>query len=559
MRARLGLFAVALWLTACASGTPTPPSAPAPEQAPPVEQPAPAERSEPEARPAPTDMPEAAPPEAALAAAPDAWQLLDLDADRVPGVSAGRAYRELLAGRTPQRNVVVAVIDGGVDTAHVDLRERLWRNEGEIPGNGIDDDGNGYVDDVYGWNFIGGADGQNVDHETLEVTRLHARCLGGEPLPTDRWTCAEIAQAYDERRMEVQQTLQQIDQIDAALQVMVPMLREALGGEEPDAENVTALQPTAPNVQQAKSIFLQLDAAGITPDDLAEAREAYEGLLTYGLDPEFETRHIVGDDFEDGSERIYGNADVMGPDAKHGTHVAGIIGAVRDNGIGIDGLAPVQLMTLRAVPDGDERDKDVANAIRYAVDNGAHIINMSFGKAFSPRKSLVDDAVRYADERGVLMVHAAGNDGEDLETEANFPNRAYEGGGQASNWIEVGAANWSVESLAAPFSNYGRTRVDVFAPGVDILSTVPGGQFEREDGTSMAAPVVTGVAAMLMAYFPDLTASQVRRILLESSVKYLDQTVPQPGSGEPVPFGTLSVSGGVVNAYEAVRMALEIM
>ena len=503
-------------------------------------------------------MPEAAPAEAALAAAPDAWQLLDLDEDRVPGVSATRAYRELLAGRTPQRSVIVAVIDGGVDTAHVDLRERLWRNADETAGNGVDDDGNGYVDDVYGWNFIGGADGQNVEHETLEVTRLHADCLEGEP-STTRWSCPEIAQAYDERRMEVEQTLQQIQQIDAALQVMVPMLREALGGAEPNAENVEALQPTTPNVQQARSVFLQLDAAGITPEDLAEAQESYEGLLTYGLDTEFETRHIVGDDLEDGSERLYGNADVMGPDASHGTHVAGIIGAVRDNGIGIDGIAPVQLMTLRAVPDGDERDKDVANAIRYAVDNGAHIINMSFGKAFSPRKSLVDEAVRYADERGVLMIHAAGNDGEDLETETNFPNRAYEGGGQASNWIEVGAANWSVESLAAQFSNYGRTRVDVFAPGVDILSTVPGSEFEREDGTSMAAPVVSGVAAMLMAYFPDLSAPEVRRIILDSSVKYVDQTVPQPGSGEPVPFGVLSVTGGVVNAYEAVRRALEIM
>jgi subtilisin family serine protease len=250
----------------------------------------------------------------------------------------------------------------------------------------------------------------------------------------------------------------------------------------------------------------------------------------------------------------------MGPDASHGTHVAGIIGAVRGNGIGIDGIAAdVRLMTLRAVPDGDERDKDVANAIRYAVDNGAHVINMSFGKGFSPRKSLVDDAVRYADERGVLMVHAAGNDGEDLETEASFPTAEYDDGGRAENWIEVGAANWDVESLAAPFSNFGRTRVDVFAPGVAILSSVPGDEFEREDGTSMAAPVVTGVAALLLAYFPNLTAADVRSILLESATPHGDRTVPQPGSGAPVPFGTLSVTGGVVNAYQAVLRALEMM
>jgi subtilisin family serine protease len=250
----------------------------------------------------------------------------------------------------------------------------------------------------------------------------------------------------------------------------------------------------------------------------------------------------------------------MGPDASHGTHVTGIIGAARGNGIGMDGVASsVQIMTVRTVPDGDERDKDVANAIRYAVDNGAQIINMSFGKAYSPRKALVDAAVRYADERGVLMVHAAGNDGEDLEIEASFPTRDYEDGGQAANWIEVGAADWKVAGLAAPFSNYGSTSVDVFAPGVDILSTVPGSEFDREDGTSMAAPVVTGVAALLMAYFPDLTAADVKSILLESSVKHGDRSVPRPGTGEPVPFGTLSVTGGVVNAYEAVRITLERM
>jgi subtilisin family serine protease len=552
MRSRFGLFAILFVLGACASGTATPQPQPAPTTEPPATEPT----------PTPAEAPSAVAPDSAttpaLTRAPDAWQVLDLEADRVPGVSAERAYRELLGDRRPARTIVVAVIDGGVDTAHVDLREVLWRNDGEIAGNGADDDGNGYIDDVYGWNFIGGADGQNVGHETLEVTRLRRGCRDGGAPPSGL-TCEGIDQAFDERRTEVVQTLEQIQQVEAALGFAMPLLREATGGEEPTAENVTAIQSLRPDVQQARNIFLQLDAAGIAPGDLAEAREAYEGLLQYGLDPDFETRHIVGDDIADGSERLYGNADVMGPDASHGTHVAGIIGAVRGNGIGIDGIAAdVRLMTLRAVPDGDERDKDVANAIRYAVDNGAHVINMSFGKGFSPRKSLVDAAVRYADERGVLMVHAAGNDGEDLETEASYPTPEYDDGGRAENWIEVGAANWVVESLAAPFSNFGRTRVDVFAPGVAVLSSVPGDEFEREDGTSMAAPVVTGVAALLLAYFPNLTAADVRRILLESATPHGDRTVPQPGSGAPVPFGALSVTGGVVNAYQAVLRALEM-
>lgn len=567
MRSRAGLLPLALLLGACASGAPNP-AAP-PEPAPATEQPASAA-----GQPAPTaregSQPSSADPGSrtqpadsattpAMTVAPDAWQLLDFDEDRVPGVSAARAYRELLADRRPARTVVVAVIDGGVDTAQVDLRETLWRNDDETPANGVDDDDNGYVDDVWGWNFIGGPDGRNVGHETLEVTRLHAACDEGGAPPAGL-TCEGIDEAYVNRRTETEQTLQQIEQLEAALDFAEPLLRQAVGTDVLTAENVGQIQSLQPPVLQAKNIFLQLDAAGITRADLDEAKEAYEGLVDYGLDPDFRTRDIVGDDFADGSERIYGNRDVMGPDASHGTHVSGIIGAVRGNGIGIDGIASgTRIMTVRAVPDGDERDKDVANAIRYAVDNGADIINMSFGKPFSPRKSLVDDAVRYADEHGVLMIHAAGNDGEDLETASNYPTPVYDDGGRAANWIEVGAANWSVEGLAAPFSNYGQTKVDVFAPGVDILSTYPGDEFRREDGTSMAAPVVTGVAAMLMAYFPDLTASDVKRILLESSTKYADLTVAQPGTGTPVPFGTLSATGGVVNAYQAVRMAMEMM
>jgi subtilisin family serine protease len=279
-------------------------------------------------------------------------------------------------------------------------------------------------------------------------------------------------------------------------------------------------------------------------------------MYDYGLNLSFNPRDIVGDDLDDGSERVYGNADVTGPDASHGTHVAGIIAAERGNGIGIDGIAAgVRLMIVRAIPNGDERDKDVANAIRYAVDEGADIINMSFGKAFSPRKSLVDDAVRYADEHGVLMIHAAGNDGDDIDVVPSFPTRTYEDGGAAADWIEVGAANWDVQSLAATFSNYGQQRVDIFAPGVAILSTVPGNEFDLNDGTSMAAPVVTGVAALLMAYFPDLTAADVKQIVLDSAVRFGDRVVPTPGQGPRVPFGTLSVTGGVVNAYEAVKAA----
>lgn len=529
--------------------------------------------------PSPATPPPAAPPvtsPAAVAAAPIAeaprdWQLLDAGADRIPGTSARRAERELLAGRRPGRTVVVAVIDGGIDTAHVDLKGNLWRNPREVAGNARDDDGNGYVDDTFGWNFLGGANGDNVDWDTLELTREHVRCTsasgGGAsaatsgPAATDssRARCADIAEKFQAKRQELQAMSQQIEMMDGMYSRVARVLGSLIPAESLTVERVTALKPGADSVRAARDLFLRMAASGITGQVLKDAREDVQGQLEYGLNPDFNPRRIVGDDPRDGTQRLYGNRDVMGPDAKHGSHVAGIIGAVRDNA-GIDGVSgAVQLMMLRAVPNGDEHDKDVANAIRYAVDHGAQIINMSFGKGYSPQKRLVDEAVKYADSKGVLMIHAAGNDGEDLATAESYPTPDYLDGGRATHWLEVGASSWKGGAeLAATFTNYGKERVDLFAPGVDILSTVPGGGYARESGTSMAAPVVSGVAALLMSYFPSLTAADVKQLLLETATRHGDTMVARPGSesGEKVRFGELSRTGGIVNAHAAVKAAL---
>lgn len=570
MNRRIAYPFLALILGACASTGGAPPTSTGPQPASAVEpQPVtPAPAPEPETVPEPeiAAAPETAPaPETAAApeVAPDGWQNLDLDLDGVPGTSTERALAELLADRQPARTVVVAVIDGGVDTAHVDLRDAMWHNPDETPGNDRDDDGNGYVDDVFGWNFIGGADGENVNQDTYELTRLHSRCLAGTN--SDAYDCAELKGEYDELRAETEALSQQVVQIEAALDAIVPALQEAAGTQELTDEVVEGILTTNPRLRQMRDIYLQLSAAGVTTETLPDIKEDITSRGRYGLDTEFDPRDVVGDDYADGEDRMYGNPDVTGPSADHGSHVAGIIAGAR-NGMGNDGIAApnVRIMAVRAVPDGDERDKDVANAIRYAVDEGAQIINMSFGKGFSPRKHLVDEAIRYADEQGVLMIHAAGNDGHDLELEENFPTRVNDDGGRAALWITVGASNWKADSLATSFSNYGQTEVDVFAPGIDILSAAPGDDWVAQQGTSMAAPVVTGVAALLMAYFPELTADDVKEILLTSSVKYADRMVPQPGdpspTGEAGPvarFGDLSVTGGVANAYEAVRLALE--
>ncbi len=518
--------------------------------------------SAPATAPAPSRAPAAA--AAAPKEAPKDWQLLDETADHVPGISVNKAERELLANKQPRRTVIVAVIDNGIDTSHVDLRANLWSNPGEIPGNGKDDDNNGYIDDVRGWDFIGGKDGKFVEHDTFEVTRLYARCGAGGPIPdslpaADKAQCPQISQDFKKKKAEVEESLGRIRELQNLYSNIEVLLRQEAHVDSLTKEIVQGLKPTSPEVRQAQSIYLQLAAADITPKTLRDAKKEYEGQALYSLNPAFNPRGIVGDDYGNLSQRNYGNNDVTAAGAMHGTHVSGIIGAVRGNKEGIDGIAPaVRLIAVRAVPDGDERDKDIANAIRYAVDNGAQVINMSFGKAYSPQKSAVDEAVRYADSKGVLMVHAAGNDGEDAAKHASYPTPVYLSGGRAQNWVEVGATSWHMgDSLVANFSNYGQSQVDVFAPGVDIYSSVPKG-YDKESGTSMASPVVAGLAALIMSYYPQLTAAEVKSIILESSAKYPNLKVIRPGDGgDKVPFSSLSVSGGIVNAYAALKLAEE--
>lgn len=500
-----------------------------------------------------------------LTEAPRDWQLLDEATDHVPGISANRAMRELLAGKSPRQTVLVAIIDNGIDTAQADLRANLWVNPHEVPGNHADDDHNGYADDIHGWNFIGGANGKDVHFDTFEVTREYARCHGlpaasGAPRLTDATYCASIDSAYEKQRKSIESSVQNYQQAETVLKAITPLLQQAAGTDSLTEARVRAIAPSNPQLSQAREIYLELASQGATLGMIEEGLKSLEGQLQNGLNPSYNPRTIVGDNYADPTQHYYGNSDVMGQDAMHGTHVAGIIGAVRGNGIGVDGIAPaVKLMMIRTVPDGDERDKDVANAIRYATDNGAQIISMSFGKGYSPYKQAVDDAVKYADAHGVLMVHAAGNDGANLDTAKNFPTPHYLDGGHPVNWIEVGASSWKGgDSLAAPFSNYSHTMVDVFAPGVDILSTTPGNTYERLSGTSMAAPVVSGLAALILDYYPNLTAADVKQAIVGSVSRY-DQTVARPGDDAgQVAFSQLSKSGGIINAYRALQMAAQI-
>ena len=501
------------------------------------------------------------------------WYLRD-KTPATAGIDVERTYSELLKNRKPTP-VIVAVIDGGIDTTHEDLRRVLWVNPKEIAGNGKDDDKNGYVDDVHGWNFIGGKDGRNVSYETAEVTRLYVKLkpkYDGKERSAFKGTELKDFDLYQKTKAEVEKNQKQYKAQYEGIQQFAGQFTDAVTGLK-QTLNVTKLDTTtlAMVADTAQSAGVKRPAMGILNmlrqqnvgdadkmvGEFAKYIDQLKARAEYHYNPDFATRDIVGDDPENTKDRDYGNADIMGPDANHGTHVAGIIGADRTNNLGIRGIADaVQIMGVRAVPDGDERDKDVANAIRYAVDNGAQIINMSFGKDYSPQREVVEDAERYAMTKGVLLIHAAGNDGKDIDTSSNFPNPRFTDGMLIPNVITVGAsAEPNTSDLIASFSNYGKKNVDVFAPGKDIYSTVPGSKYENNSGTSMASPVVAGVAAVLKSYFPKLTYADIKRIIVQSATPYTTK-VRRPESEDTVDFSTLSQRGGIVNLYDAVKMAM---
>lgn len=430
---------------------------------------------------------------------PRNWFQLDPTADSIAGISLEKAY-ELLKGRK-SKPIIVAVIDNGVDIEHEDLKNVVWTNTKEIAGNGIDDDHNGYIDDIHGWNFRGAKDGTTVENEQLEATRIYS-------MWKNKYDNADVKRLSRSEKKEFD------------------------------------------IYTKAKKEYLEKLKEITNPTDLKFA---------YNLN--YNSSELIGDNPANPNERNYGSPFMkLTPNLSHGTHVAGIIAAQRNNQKGIDGIADNVLIMpiLATTATGDERDKDVANAIRYAVNNGAKVINLSFSKRFSPYKKVVDEAIQYAEKRNVLIVHAAGNDGEDIDIADNYhyPVAIYENGKRATNFITVG---WNRSKfdyrLAHPYSDYGAKNVDIFAPGSDIFSTVPDNSYDFKSASSMATPMVSGVAALLLSYFPTLTIAQVKDIILKSSFKP-ETMVNRPGTKTEVPFRSLSVSGGIVNAYNAVKLAI---
>ncbi len=501
------------------------------------------------------------------------WGGADLMADTIPGMSVNRAYQEIIKNNKGKK-VIVAVLDSGIDIDHEDLRSVIWVNRDEIPNNGKDDDNNGYVDDIHGWNFLGDAVEENMEYTRI-MKRLQSK-YEGKPASSistaDRAEYINYQEAKAEYEKEYNETLQNKNQYEAIKKQLVAAhaaVSSKLGKEDYTNEELRALETKDQQLAQYKAMLLQIqdnvnENIPEALEELDEAIEYYAGRMDTHFNLDLDGRAPVGDDPYDITDIDYGNNKVAGPDpkkedAKHGTHVAGIIAANRENNLGIKGIANnVEIMVLRAVPDGDEYDKDIALGIRYAVDNGAKIINTSFGKYFSPNPEWVEEAIKYAAKNDVLIVNASGNEGINLDQKRVYPNDQTPENPQeiSDNVLSVGALNFDYGSrLVAGFSNYGKLNVDVFAPGTKIWSTTPNNEYEYMQGTSMAAPAVSGVAALIRSFYPKLTAAQVKQIIMDSGVTTDTSVLVGEEGRNTQRFNELSVSGKMVNLYNALILA----
>ena len=507
------------------------------------------------------------------------WYHKDFSTTNVYGVNTNNAYKFLESKGLKPRTVVVGVLDSGVEVDHPGLINNMWKNPNEIPNNGIDDDKNGYVDDIYGWNFIGGKTA-DVDADNLEVTRMvkkYQPIFEGTDSAKNRANQAKMPEEYaiyqkskklyDEKGSEAKQYYHYFSGFNNA----IPSIVKTLNGKTLTKANLAAIKPASQednrNLQILNSLVQDAGNVGKTPKEVEEllrkeiegALKHYESQATKHYNLDFDPRaEIVGDNYDNYNEKHYGNNHYEGPDASHGTHVSGIIAGLPHGDEAQYGVAHkvAKIMTVRAVPDGDERDKDVANAIRYAVDNGAKILNMSFGKAVSPGKKHVWDAMKYAEKKGVLLVKAAGNENQNIGENEYFPTNFMKQSDEkpfVSNMIVVGASTNNSQNLRARFSNYNGKMVDVFAPGQEIYSTVPDAKYEYLQGTSMASPVVAGAAAVLWAYMPSLTPQQIK----EALVKTVNKSTVNANVDSSANFDQISVAGGVIDLYKAAQYAYD--
>lgn len=487
------------------------------------------------------------------------WFNEDYDSKKIYGTSTQKAYNTILKDKKTKKTIVVAIIDSGVDIEHEDLKENIWVNKNEIPNNNIDDDNNGYIDDIHGWNFLGNSKGENINEENYEFLRIYRDYINSEKEQDELFKNVETK--YLAKLKSATEDLKTYTTLSKNISEAQKIIKEGTGRQANDLSSLSTIPNTTKRVAYAKQYLTKIFSLGLTSEVINESKEHFQDLIDYSLNIDFNARELIGDNLNDINDNNYGNNDVAGTVCNHGTGVAGCVAAVRDNNIGINGIASdVKIMVLRAVPMGDEYDKDIALSIRYAVDNGANIINMSFGKDFSPNKQLVIDAISYAEKKGVLLIHAAGNEASNIDTQPNFPDGLNNNNKMASNWISIGASSFNIKKKqVSSFSNYGFKSVTLFSPGDNIITLDKDNKYTHTQGTSFSAPIVTGVAALILSYYPDLTPEELISILVDSSTKIKKKVLQPSNTGKPkkVKFSTLSSSGGIINTYNALLLAEE--
>ncbi len=504
------------------------------------------------------------------------WPAKDLASDTIPGMSVNKAYTEIIKNSKPS-TVIVGVVDSGVDIEHEDLKNSIWTNTDEVPGNGKDDDSNGYIDDIHGWNFLGDEVDENLEYVRI-LRKLKPKYDGKSESSistADREEYnlyLETKAEYEKEHQEIIQNRDQTKEILNQVQEAHQAISKELKTENYTKEQVSDYKPLTQGMQRYKYIITQMqnqvdENIPHVMELIQEEIDYYKDRLNTHLNFDLNERVKTGDDPYDITDRNYGNNQVMGPEKskeniKHGTHVAGIIAAQRDNNIGIKGIASnAKILVVRAVPNGDEYDKDIALGIRYAVDNGAKVINTSFGKYYSTNPEWVRDAIKYAAQKDVLIVNAAGNEGLNLDQKMVYPNDQMPDNPQeiSDNFLTVGALNYEYGSgLVAGYSNVGKSNVDIFAPGSKIWSTTPNNTYEYLQGTSMASPEVAGIAAIIRGFYPKLSAGQVKQIIMDSGLSTGATVIVAGDRNNTQKFNKLSSSGKMANLYNALILADQI-
>lgn len=447
------------------------------------------------------------------------WHLESNTSFKTLSTNLRKTYTEF--GEPSEENkVIVAVIDSGVDINHINLRHAIWNNKREIPDNGIDDDENGYVDDINGWNFLGE---QNFDQSELTRKILSMK----NSLDIDSQELQKLSEKLQYKRTLL---IKELEDYQKDLYIyQVSLAQQELSS--------VSIFTTALKKLQAKYGSV----------------EKLEALISRNIN-----RLSIVFNLHYSPQKIIENNDVSElEEHNHGTHISGVIAAIDHNENAPISIAPNNsiIMPIKAIPvEGEERDEIIAKAIHYAVDNGAKIINLSFKKYTTTHPELLLNAIDYAEKSNVLIVNSAGNRGINIDHTKHYPHGVNPKIDQVrENWITVAASSSHIgKNTVARFSNIGRKQVDLFAPGVDIYSLAPNDNFAILSGTSMAAPLVTGAAVLLLSYKPSLSAAQLKQIITKSVRKIPNHYIRKHNSRRNVLFTRLSSSGGVLDIHQAV-------